>query len=284
MSVRGGLWALLPLVGITLVHAVGCLKGDPGGDGSSSSTAAATGGGTAAGAGGTGGATHATGAGGADATSTSGSGDTAGSSGSGDTDVAASSGVGGNNAVTTSSTSGGASGSGSACAGEDADEENDSAATATVLALRGSTTPGELYLTASRQQFLCRGDEDWFSVRTSYGDSIVRPSAILFSLRLQAAGAGLCGGACGDFVPEAAPENTVTVEVYNAKTMELVASDTDSQGRVWIDAFGPEFAQDVLIRVRGPQEAEYPYRLYVMVRSGYYEDECECLIGSPPDR
>jgi hypothetical protein len=163
---------------------------------------------------------------------------------------------------------------------DDASEDDDTAATATVLTPAGSTTPGELYLSASRTDlFLCPSDEDWLAVQTDFGDS-----PVLFSIRLQAAGAGYCGAGCEEYVPPAGPENTVLVEVYDASTMALVASATNDQGRIWIDAFGPEFAHNVLVRVHGPPQATYRYQLFLMVRSGYYEDECECLRAPTPDR
>jgi hypothetical protein len=260
MSVRHGLWVLLPVLGMGVVHGAGCAKDRSGNDAETTTpSASGTGGGTSAGGGGA----PATGAG--------------GSGGAGAGGGAATSGAGGAGGAATSGAGG--AGGGSVCSTDDANEENDSAGAATVLMPAGDTTPGQLYLSVWRDNlFLCAGDEDWFAIQTAYGDSTV-----LFSIRLVAAGAGVCGAGCDEYVPPAGPENTVTAEVYNASTMALVASQTSAEGRVWIDAFGPEFAENVLVRIYGPPVATYGYQFYSMVRSGYYEDECECLAGPTPD-
>jgi hypothetical protein len=76
--------------------------------------------------------------------------------------------------------------------------------------------------------------------------------------------------------PPAGPENTLTVEVYNAQTLALVATSTSPIGRVWMNLGNPaNLSHDLYIRFRGPKEAEYNYRFSLTPQTDWFEDECE---------
>lgn len=97
-------------------------------------------------------------------------------------------------------------------------------------------------------------------------------------LRFVAEGAHVCSHIEGCKVPSLpeAPMNTVTVEVYHAATMTMLMTQTSMSGQVRIDGRNEQLEEDILVRVVGPQEALYAYRLYAFIDSQNAEDECEC--------
>jgi hypothetical protein len=119
---------------------------------------------------------------------------------------------------------------------------------------------------------LCAGEEDWFLIPTS----TLPWETVTVRLQVFAADAGFCADfGCDGFLPTPGPEHTVTVEAYHAVTGTLLGSSTDDQGIVRIYG-STEWGDDVLIRVSGPPEAEYPYLLRFATWSFEGEDECEC--------
>jgi hypothetical protein len=133
------------------------------------------------------------------------------------------------------------------------------------------------------QANLCHKDEDWYHVTTSGLGSEYGTNNVYFHLRAMAAGASWCS-ATGDpeldeeiglYDPPAGPENTLTVEVYNATTLDLLGSGTSTVGRVWLDLGGPNLGQDVLLRFLGPKQANYGYVFHAWAQSFDGEDECE---------
>jgi hypothetical protein len=190
-----------------------------------------------------------------------------------------------------------------ACTLNDPHETNDAVADATALTL-GSVyyAPGDCwdeevcnndgsacwlqqfcdqaigYASTQADAALCNGDEDWYFVPTEalpFDVGYVR-------FRAFAAGASYCpfhdygDGDTYGYDPPSAPENTLTVEVYNASTLALVASSTSTIGRVWMDLGGPEnLSHDLYFRFLGPQQAQYTYNFSIGPQTDWFEDECE---------
>lgn len=120
---------------------------------------------------------------------------------------------------------------------------------------------------------LCAGEDDWYRYDV---ESLGHAEHYLY-LRALVEDAGLCGEDCDQPVLVAGPEHAMTVEVYRAHDMQLLASDTKDGGVLMINGSGGEaYAHDLLIRVFSPTFAEYHYRLSVEVRNYDGEDECEC--------
>lgn len=133
------------------------------------------------------------------------------------------------------------------------------------------------------QASLCRKDEDWYRVTTSGLGSEYGTNNVYFHVRAMAAGASWCSPT-GDpevdegadlYDPPAGPGSTLTVEVYNATTLDLLGSGTSAVGRVWLNLGGPNLGQDVLLRFRGPKQATYGYIFHAWAQSFDGEDECE---------
>lgn len=153
---------------------------------------------------------------------------------------------------------------------DDTREDNDDRASATILPL--------VHLGALFSRFdvpddlrLCPGDEDWFEAPSSL---LPWPEPYLF-IRARIAGVGLCSGLCDPPALPAAPENTMTVEVYAKATGELVTAATSETGNVWITHGDVRFTDDIQIRIHGPA-ADWSYTLHLDFREGWFEDECEC--------
>ena len=126
---------------------------------------------------------------------------------------------------------------------------------------------------------ICKKDEDWYFLPTA---SLPFPVSYL-RLRAFAAGASYCpfydygnGEGTYGYDPPAAPENTLTVEVYSAQTLALVASSTSPIGRVWMDLGNTaNLSNDLYFRFRGPKEANYSYHFSLGPQTDWFEDECE---------
>jgi len=125
---------------------------------------------------------------------------------------------------------------------------------------------------------ICKNDEDWYFLPTASLPFTVG----YLGLRAMAAGASHCpfydygDGDSWGYDPPAGPENTLTVEVYNAQTLALVATSTSPIGRVWMNLGNPaNLSHDLYIRFRGPKEAEYSYRFSLSPQTDWFEDECE---------
>jgi hypothetical protein len=259
--------SMLGLLGATTLAAGACDEDDGGGSAASSTASAsdssATTGATTGSGGAGGGAT--TGSGGAGGGATTGSGGAGGAGGDGCETTGATTGSGAGGA----GGSGGAGGAGGSwsCI-DDYDESNDVPADATPVYLQN---PGDWYGFTDAAK--CSGNDDWYLIETSQSDSV--PANRTVRVRLHAAGANICGKLCG-FVPPPGPQYTVTVEIFDAKTMAPLASKTSNIGVVRMDGTGPQFANDVLIRVSGPPQAVYAYQVTWVVNNGEAGDECEC--------
>jgi hypothetical protein len=121
---------------------------------------------------------------------------------------------------------------------------------------------------------LCSGEDDWyhFDVQSlGYVEHYLYVRALIKD-------AGLCGLNCDEPVIPAGPQHAMTIEIYRADDVELLASLTDDDGVLVINGPGGDaYADDLLIHVFSPTPtAEYPYRLSVAIRNYDGEDECEC--------
>ncbi|WP_437794280.1 hypothetical protein [Sorangium sp. So ce693] len=218
------------------------------------------------------------GGGGSDASGSGGTGISgsaiSGSGGSGSGSGGSGSGGSGSGGTGGSGVGGAATGSGGAsvCA-DDAYEANDASTSAAPLAYdHTDDSLGPSAWFSKLGLVLCQGNEDWYLLdTTSLGIEEVN-----WSLRVLASGAGLCGEGCEQYTPPPGPENTLIVEVYSAATMELLGAEESDHGRVWLDGGGADSANDLLLRVYGPPEANYPYDMSFVAKSYEGEDECEC--------
>ena len=125
------------------------------------------------------------------------------------------------------------------------------------------------------------GNEDWYRIPVSRlrfdldqnfeGEASMR-------LRGLIEGSDICAGVSGCDGEElpALPENTVTVELYRASDKGLLLTRTDAQGIVATSSAGADYTGDLLVRVSGPPEALYNYRLSIFIDVQGSEDECEC--------
>jgi len=123
------------------------------------------------------------------------------------------------------------------------------------------------------EAFLCSGESDWYRFEV---DSLMY-DFYEFELDAIAAGSSLCGEPCEDpFLPDA-PENTMTIEVYDAGTLVLLEAEVQPDGRVGINGSGAAYSHDLLIRVYGPSPAAtFAYTLDIDMYDHSGEDECEC--------
>jgi hypothetical protein len=125
------------------------------------------------------------------------------------------------------------------------------------------------------------GNEDWYRIPASQlrfdldnnfeGEASIRVRGLI-------EGGNICAGVSGcegEPLP-ALPENTLIVELYRASDKELLVTRTDTQGVVAIGSSGPDYTGDLLVRVAGPAEALYNYRLSIFIDVQGSEDECEC--------
>jgi hypothetical protein len=166
-----------------------------------------------------------------------------------------------------------------ACQG-DSDEDNDLPSTAKVV--MWSNPNGPFVSLNPYPGYLCAGDADYYLLDTmSLG--IMDP---VLSLYGRAKGSHLdgcnCDG-CGEGVcaprtyPPPGPQSTLTIEVYNATTLELLAVQTSELGEVEIGAYGTKLNQNLLIKVYGPAAAQYPYTFGLSFYENWGEEgECEC--------
>jgi hypothetical protein len=119
---------------------------------------------------------------------------------------------------------------------------------------------------------LCSEESDWY--RFPVGQLQYEYYALYLDVIVM--GSSWCGQGCEDPFLPAAPENTVTVEVYDAQSLTLLRTQTSAQGRVRIRGSGEAYSRDLLVHIHGPQEAVYDYDLYTEIRGYEGEDECEC--------
>ncbi len=73
-----------------------------------------------------------------------------------------------------------------------------------------------------------------------------------------------------------APENTLTVEIWDATGTILLGSRTSQRGLIAINGSGRDYGSDFLIHFSGPAAVEYNYRFSIGVQNADGEDECEC--------
>lgn len=170
----------------------------------------------------------------------------------------------------------------SLCDSSDDDHEpNDTSATALALDPAIGQLPG--WISGSWLISACMQgtSEDWYRLRVSqieFDGSDDYDGRPYLRLRFHAKDGGPCSfiAGCDDPMLPEAPENTVTIEMYHAPTMELVAAQTSAAGFVSFNAWDARLEDDLLVRVVGSPEALYDYRLFVYIDAIGSEDECEC--------
>jgi hypothetical protein len=198
-----------------------------------------------------------------------------GAGGTGGSGATGPGGAGGGGGMGMGGSGSGAGGGGApACMGEDGFEENDDAASAAAIPLMNAGYPDPLfYAHGEVNAFLCSGNEDWYFIKTSY-----ELDDVWMSIEIMAAGAGACAfnQACGQYLPSASPQHTVKADLYDAMTLTPLGTSTKPNGLILFGGNGPQFGTDVLLRISGPPQAEYPYEIRVILRNGLFEDSCEC--------
>lgn len=155
----------------------------------------------------------------------------------------------------------------------DEHEPSDSPATAAAVPLE-PVSPGETEATVVSWMYgsLCSGDEDWYMVPASAFP--FSPRAV--RVRLLARDAGWCGSTCGEIELLPAPENTVFLEVYGSSGTVLYEGLVREDGDLEFYLGSSAGDDDFYMRVHGPAEAVYSYRLYIEISNIEGEDECEC--------
>lgn len=153
---------------------------------------------------------------------------------------------------------------------DDRYEPNDGPVNATVFAYSFIDSQGRAY--GMLEAVLCSGNADWYFIPTELLDY----TRNVLQVRVLARDAGWCGLVCGDPELLPGPENTITVEMYDATGTWLMTGNVSERGIVGLDVQGEPVAHDLFLRIVGPASAEYPYRLHVGVQDFEGEDECEC--------
>jgi hypothetical protein len=120
---------------------------------------------------------------------------------------------------------------------------------------------------------LCSGESDWYHVAA--GSLNYR----FYALHLDGIveGSSWCGEGCEEpWLPDA-PENTLQIDVHDAATLQLLGTQTATDGRVDLGGTGEAYSKDLLVHVHAdPPEAAYAYMLSIEIRGYDGEDECEC--------
>ena len=160
----------------------------------------------------------------------------------------------------------------------DGHENNDSAETAsTIFTSPDASSHVDRYFTdVIHELFLCQGEEDWYRVPVeSLGITRLR-FLVKLSHVLAPTGCELCdtGGMA------ACESHRVTVDIYNATTGELIATDTHDRGYVWIHREDLP-ASDLLLRVHGAPVANMPYRLSLHIAQ--WDPDCNTVECSLPE-
>lgn len=153
---------------------------------------------------------------------------------------------------------------------DDRYEPNDGPVNATVFAYSFIDSRGRAY--GMLEAVLCSGNADWYFIPTELLDY----TRNVLQVRVLARDAGWCGLVCGDPELLPGPENTITVEMYDATGTWLMTGNVSERGIVGLDVQGEPVAHDLFLRIVGPASAQYPYRLHVSVQDFEGEDECEC--------
>ena len=164
-------------------------------------------------------------------------------------------------------------GAGVACEG--ALEPDDTAATATVVSLEDmyiNAAGTEGYFNEWLSSSLCSGDIDWYRVNASAFPFSPRDVRI----RLLARDTGWCGASCQDVVLLPGPENTVFIELFDSNGDFLFEGDVSEIGDAGLYVGAPVGEGDFYLRIYGPAEAVYSYRLYIEISNVDGGDECEC--------
>ncbi len=120
---------------------------------------------------------------------------------------------------------------------------------------------------------LCSDEDDWYYVSAD----MLEFDMYTLELNALVEGTSWCGAGCDDAWLPDAPENTISIEVFDAATLQVLGSKTAEDGRVYLDGWGDAFSHDLLIHVFGPTPAAtYPYELFIQIHGYEGEDECEC--------
>lgn len=115
--------------------------------------------------------------------------------------------------------------------------------------------------------FLCAGESDWYLAALGGLEHGYEKIAVAAYVN-----GDFC--ACEGHLPEAA-EHAIAVEVYDAGTLQLLASEVAADGHIQRHIEVP--ARDVLIRIHGPTAAAtYEYGLHVVFGAWNWGDDCEC--------
>lgn len=154
-------------------------------------------------------------------------------------------------------------------------EPNNRVETATVVAVDDlyiDPSGGEGHFSEWLSSSLCSGDIDWYRVNASAFPFSPRSVRI----RLLARDTGWCGPSCQDVVLLPGPENTVFLELFDSNGDFLFAGEVSEIGDASMYVGAPVGEGDFYLRVYGPAEAVYSYRLYIEISNLDGEDECEC--------
>ncbi len=115
-------------------------------------------------------------------------------------------------------------------------------------------------------------EDDWYHVSVD----TLEYDVYVLQVDVVIPGTSWCPGCSGLELPDA-PENAVTVEVFDAETLQLLVTQTVQDGRINVGGAGDAFSSNLLIHVFGPTPAAtYSYELTVEIHGFMGEDECEC--------
>ena len=161
-------------------------------------------------------------------------------------------------------------------------EPNDSAEAApVVLPTSTGENPDSIYGDWIIEACLGNGNQDWYRIDASQLRWDLAPEfdgTASMQLHTVIAGTGVCAdiAACNEVRLPDAPGNTLTVSVYRASDMELLATMDNTHGVLKLTGADASFDEDLLVSVSGPPEALYVYRLNVFLAVTGSIDECEC--------
>ncbi len=160
------------------------------------------------------------------------------------------------------------------CPENDAWEDNDMSDSASML------TWDSIHIGESAKVSLgadmCSGEDDWYYLPV--GAIGLDPEVVgspYLHINSWIESVSFCDGACGLMEVPSGPEVAMTIEVFDAETLQLRATNTVMAGGVEMFDTDPIYAKDLLIHVFGPTpEATYDY--YLSVEIDLWNDCCDC--------
>ncbi|EDM78188.1 hypothetical protein PPSIR1_00605 [Plesiocystis pacifica SIR-1] len=158
------------------------------------------------------------------------------------------------------------------CLADDSFEDNDVEADAALVPWQANNG---FWIETDFEATLCE-DEDWYAFDLDVNMLDGDPSNFALFLDIIVQGSSWCGSGCEEPELPAAEENTISIELYEASTMNLLVAQTSQKGRINVDKSGAVYGQDLILRVYGPAVVNYLYDVSFNVRFDAVEDECEC--------